>query len=388
MSARRGRLPWLTPTRLDAVLAVAIAIEVGLERWFVPGVADSRRALAVVTAVALAAPVAVRRRWPAGALVACAAVPAIQSLVGGDLDHNSGLGVMLALIVLAYSTAAWVPLRRAAWAPVVAAVVFSGFVVGSAPSVSAGVGDELFFVALVFVAPWFVGRLMRERSRRAAAFRELAAQADAERAQRELSAIAQERVRIGRELQDIIAHSVSAMVIQASGARSLLASEPERARDSILVVEQTGREALADLRRLLGVLRKDEDPRALAPQPGLDQVETLLESIRESGLRCELSEDGEPADLTPGVDLVGYRVVEATLACAARHGTRHAAVTVRYQPGGLELDIRGDGSRPDVDLELHGMAQRVALYGGNLRALPVADGFALRARLPLASVVA
>ena len=163
----------------------------------------------------------------------------------------------------------------------------------------------------------------REPIRRADAFRELAAPTAAESEAREQAAIAAERVRIGHELQDIIAHSVSAMVMQAGGARRLLRTEPERARDSILSVEQTGREALADLRRLLGMLRRDDDPRALAPQPGLDQLPALVESHPRTPVSpASCVTEGEPVALTPGIDLVGYRVIEAALAEAPRHAQR------------------------------------------------------------------
>ncbi|HSS03981.1 MAG TPA: histidine kinase, partial [Solirubrobacterales bacterium] len=237
---------------------------------------------------------------------------------------------------------------------------------------------------LVLATPWFVGRLARERGRRAAAFDELATQATSEQAEHERAAIARERVRLGVELQDIVAHSVSAMVVQAGGARRLLRSDPERARDSILTVEQTGREALADMRRLLGMLRKDDDPQALAPQPGLDQLRMLIDSVHDNGLPCELHVEGEPIDLTPGVDLVGYRVIEAALQRAVdRHGGG-AVVTVRYRPDALELEIRGRGAMPGLEQELRGMSERVALYDGSLRALSANDDeFALQARLPL-----
>jgi signal transduction histidine kinase len=179
------------------------------------------------------------------------------------------------------------------------------------------------------------------------------------------------------------------MVIQAGGARRLLRSDPARARDSILTVERTGREALADMRRLLGMLRKDEDQRALAPQPGLDQLASLLDSIRQAGLACELCTEGERIDLTPGLDLVGYRVIEAALLSAVHHRSSHVTVTVRYGTGRLELDIRGDGSMPELDQELHGISERLALYDGSLRAMPTEGyGFALQARLPLAAAAA
>ncbi len=236
----------------------------------------------------------------------------------------------------------------------------------------------------MIIPAWFVGRLVRERHHRATAFGELAALAAAEQEERESAAITEERTRIGGELRDIIARSVSAMMIQAGAAGDLLRSDPARARDSILNVEQTGREALADLRRLLGMLRNDDDPRKLAPQPGLDQLASLVRAMRELGVECELRTIGEPTDLAPGVDLVGYRVIEAALLTAADHHASRAIATVRYHEHELELEIRGDSPIPDLDELLRGMSQRVSLYDGSLRALPAGqDGFGLQARLPL-----
>ncbi|MDX6619050.1 MAG: hypothetical protein QOK36_1436, partial [Gaiellales bacterium] len=253
---------------------------------------------------------------------------------------------------------------------------------------AAGVARAAFFVSLLFAAPWFIGRLARASSRRAAAFRELAEQVAAESEQRERAAVAEERVRIGHELQDIIAHSVSAMIIQAGGARRLMPSEPDRARDSILAVERTGREALADLRRLLGMLRKDDDPSALAPQPGLDQVSALVESLRREGLACDLRREGAPIDLTPGVDLVGYRVIEAALLAAARHHSPSATVTVRSRPEQLEIEIHGGCAASALDRELSGIAHRVGLYDGSLQIVPAGGrGFAMLVNLPLGAPV-
>ncbi|MFZ0041734.1 MAG: histidine kinase, partial [Solirubrobacteraceae bacterium] len=292
--------------------------------------------------------------------------------------------MILTLVLLAYSTGAWLDLRRSVLALILGAAAFSGFVFRV--SGTAGIATDLFFVGLVFAAPWSAGRLTRERTRRVVAFRELAAQAAAEREERNRAAVAEERVRIGRELQDVIAHNVSAMVIQAGGARQLVRTDPERARVTILSVEQVGREALGDLRRVLGMLRKDEDPRALAPQPGLDQLPALLDSIRAAGLDCHLQLEGEPVDLTPGVDLVGYRVVEAALGAVTTSGCRRAVVTVRYRLGDLELEVQSDDSIPDLEQTLRGISERVALYGGSLRVAPAA-GFALHAHLPLAATV-
>jgi signal transduction histidine kinase len=387
MRALRERVARIDSARLDAFLALALLVVAELECWLDGAVRDSRLLLTTVAGALVVAPVAVRRRWPAGALVFASGVMTIQALLGGDLSAVSGLSTMLALAVLSYSVGAWLDLRRGLVALVLGGIAFSGFPFISEDA-STAVGSDLFALVVLFAAPWFVGRVARERSRRAAAFRELAAQAAVEHEQHKRAAIAQERERIGGELQDIIAHSVSAMVIQAGGARRLLRSDPARARDSIVIVEQTGREALADMRRLLGMLRKDDDQRALAPQPGLDQLATLLHSIRDAGLPCELRIEGEPIDLTPGLDLVGYRVIEAALLSAAHHRSSHALVTVRYHPERLELEIRGDGSMPDFERELRGMSERVALYDGSFRAVSTDDdGVALQARLPLQAMV-
>ena len=211
--------------------------------------------MTIAAAALFAGPIAVRRRWPAVALIFSSAVALIQAPLGGHLTAANG--IVLPPIVLAYAAGAWLDLRRSLAALAVAATMFAGLVLSTpTPSSAADAGAGVFLVAMLYAAPWFVGRVARVPIRRAAAFRELAAQTAAEVEAREQAAIAAERVRIGHELQDIIAHSVSAMVIQAGGARQLLRTEPERARDSILTVERTGREALADLRRLLGMLRR------------------------------------------------------------------------------------------------------------------------------------
>jgi signal transduction histidine kinase len=260
---------------------------------------------------------------------------------------------------------------------------------GGSPTDFANAAPFLAFVSLLTFPAWFVGRLVRERGKRADAFAELAEQAAIEQRERDAAAIAQERVLIGAELQDIVAHSVSAMVIQAGGARSLLRSDPDRARESILNVEQTGRDALADLRRLLGMLRKDDDPRALAPQPGLDQLSALVDSIRATGLICDLRTEGKRVDLTPGIDLVAYRVIEEALVCLTRHRAGRTAVCVDYRTHEIEVEIRGRGSIPDLDEELSQVARRVTLYDGSLAVAPVAVGeYAVRATLPLGAVVA
>jgi signal transduction histidine kinase len=381
---RALRARWLAGTRLDALLAVAITVELELECWLQRATPTTHRPLDAIAVVFFTAPLAVRRRWPASALVCSSAALTTQALLGGGLGASNGISTILTLALLAYSVGAQLDVRPGLAALGLAGAIFTGFVLHTESSSSGALGPAMFVLSVAFAAPWFVGRMARERGRRATAFRELAAQAAAEHVERDRGAIAQERARIGLELQDIIAHSVSAMVVQAGGARRLLRSDPERARASILTVERTGRAALGELRRLLGMLRKDEDPQALAPQPGLDRVPSLIESARAAGIACELRSIGEPVELTPGVDLVGYRVIEAVLACALLHRSRRAAVAIRYQRRGLELEVRGDGTPVDLEVQLRGVAERVALYNGSLATRAGGgDTFSVHARLPL-----
>ncbi len=390
MRALRDRFTSFDRGVIDAVFAVVVIIGLELQCLLGDGVSDAHRPVTAAASVFFAAPIAIRRRWPSFALPFCAFVAAISKPFGSELLMSLN-GDVVPVLVLAYSAGAWVEGRRSVVVMMLGLALLSAWGllpgVGGAPTGVGPIAGALFYVSALVVPAWFVGCLVRGHGHRATAFRELAANAAAEQDARESAVIVAERARIGSELQDIIAHSVSAMVIQAGGARRALHSDPDRARESILNVEQTGREVLADLRRILGMLRKDEDPRALAPQPGLKQLGALLESMRHLDMECELHTEGEPIDLTPGLDLVSYRVVEAALQSAARHRSPHAVVTIRYGPHELELDVLGGVSSPDIDDDLQGIAQRVALYDGSVRTVPAPDGFTVEARLPVAEAI-
>ncbi|HWF71942.1 MAG TPA: histidine kinase [Solirubrobacteraceae bacterium] len=293
-------------------------------------------------------PVAVRRRWPAVAAVWAAAACLLEDPFRGQLFNlPSGSGVLV-LMLCSYGAGAWLGLRRSVFALGMAAalLVADQLIEMYVTGVTGGNLSGLGTLIVLFTAPWVLGRFVNARDRRADAFSSLAAQAATERVERERAAVTQERLTIGRELQDIIAHNVSVMVVQAGGARRLLYHEPERARDSLLNVEQTGREALAEMRRLLGLLRKDDDPRALTRQPGLDQLPELIAAMQIGGLVCDIRTDGQPIELTPGIDLVSYRVIETALERATASRCRHARATVRYQLKRLELEARGDRELP------------------------------------------
>jgi signal transduction histidine kinase len=179
------------------------------------------------------------------------------------------------------------------------------------------------------------------------------------------------------------------MTVQAGAARLLLDEEPLRAREPLLAVEETGRQALAELRRLLGILRQGEAEQGLAPQPGVADLGALLERCERAGLPVELKVEGEPKALAPGVDLAAYRVVQEALTNAIRHaGPARASVIVRYGDRALQLEIADDGRTPKKaggrGHGLVGMRERVAVYGGDFEAGPrPAGGYVVRARLPL-----
>jgi signal transduction histidine kinase len=374
----RGLRDWsgrVDPRIIDLGLALAVLAAVEVTCWVSSGVSESDRIVTAIAAVAFAAPIAVRRQWPAEALVICAAVATVSTQFGGQLLSNDNAYV-IPVLVLGYSAGAGLEGRRSVMALILA----------PGPDGTAGGAGSivwaLFYATMLLVPTWLIGRYVYRYSHRTSAFDALAAQAAAAKDEQQAAAIAAERARIGSELQDIIAHSISAMVIQAGSARLMLRADPGRARDSILNVEETGRQALSDLRRLLGMLRRDADPRALSPQPGLGQLNALINSLQHAGLACERHTIGEETDLTPGTDLVAYRVVETALRAAADGHARYSVVTVRYEPRDLELEIRCDRPFPDLDTTFAPLVERVALYNGELRAEPSPDGFVVQARLP------
>jgi signal transduction histidine kinase len=200
---------------------------------------------------------------------------------------------------------------------------------------------------------------------------------------------AEERNRIARDLHDVIAHSVSVMVVQAGAAEEVLRRDPERAVEPIRSVQVTGRDAIAELGRLLGILREHGDEVGLAPQPGLDDLGGLLEETRHAGLPVELTVEGDPRRLAPGVELAIYRVVQEALTNARKHaGDARAAVMLRYGAAEVSAEVRDDGSAANNGHGgghgLIGMRERVAVYGGSLDATHRAEGgFAVRVRIPL-----
>jgi signal transduction histidine kinase len=248
---------------------------------------------------------------------------------------------------------------------------------------------ELIFIPLEFTIAWVAGFALRERAEQAEAAEGRAAQAERERDAAARIAVAEERVRIARELHDIVAHAVSVMVLQVGAVRHKLPETLAEDRDALRNVEQAGRTALAEMRGLLAAMRRDGDEAEFTPQPGLDGLDSLLAEIGRAGLPVQLHVDGEPVALPRGIDLSAYRIVQEGLTNALKHArASNAEVTVRYWPDELQLEVsdNGKGSSTDDGLGhgLVGIRERVKIYGGKMAAGTTnGGGFTLSTRLPL-----
>ncbi len=249
----------------------------------------------------------------------------------------------------------------------------------------------LIFIPLEFAISWVAGFALRERVEQAEAAEVRASLAERERDAAARIAVAEERVRIARELHDIVAHAVSVMVLQVGAVRHKLPDALAEDSDALRGVEQAGRTALAEMRGLLAAMRRDGEEAELTPQPGLDGLDSLLEEIGRAGLPVQLHVDGEPVALPRGIDLSAYRIVQEGLTNALKHArASNAEVTVRYRPDELQIEVRdnGEGSSTSNGLGhgLVGVRERVKIYGGQMSAGSAnGSGFILSTRLPLSA---
>jgi signal transduction histidine kinase len=336
---------------------------------------------------AIAVPLLARRRAPLPVLVLVIALGyagyARGPSVGGSLQAWIVLNIAL------YSVAAHCERPRAIAGAVIVAAFMLLFEIPKL--VEGGRVDALAGEWLFLGGVWLLGRWVRQRRRGTAELERHAADLEADRAALAREAVADERARIAREMHDAVAHSVSVMVLQAGAAEQVLATSPERARESLVTIQDTGREAIVELRRMLGLLRDPVADASLAPQPGVGRLDALLEQVRAAGLPVELTVEGAPRRLPPGIDRSAYRIVQEGLTNTLKHaGPAHASVRLRYGERALELEVLDDGCGPagtTGGFGLLGMRERAALYGGVLAAdARPGGGYALRARLPLERV--
>ncbi len=369
---------WERLTRIDVriwdgLLAAAALVNAQLDLWmarhFGPGVREPDL-LSTAFLVLATVPLYARRRRP----LETAAVVAVAVIAFGSL-HRPATETFLSLVVASYSIAAY--RRRSTGQSIALAALIVASVVSWADANTNWV--ELASTAFFIVGlPFAIGRMVWNRRRRIDRERERAAE----------DAVALERSRIARELHDVVAHSMSVMVVQAGAARSVLRRDPEGAERALRSIEESGRTGLAEMRRLLAVDGEAEP--SLAPQPGIDRLDELLERMRATGLDVELVVEGQPRPLATSIDLSTYRIVQESLTNALKHGGHgvHARVALRYDDEEIQVEVVDDGRGPgtgdvvDGGRGLMGMRERVAFVGGDLEtgARP-GGGFVVRARI-------
>ena len=339
--------------------------------------------LAAIVTLFTTIPIALRRYRP---LTVLAVTVIAETLL---LIFRPGAGAPVGVIVALYTVAAYCERRVSIRAAALAALPITVAVIVNNGAHTGQVIPEL----AVFAIAWVVGDNIRTRRAYLAELEARAARLERERENKADRAVIEERARIARELHDVIAHNVSVMVVQAAAGEDVFDEDPGKARESLAAVASTGRAALTELRRLLGVIRAEDDrgDTAFAPQPGLERIDELIGQVREAGLPVELSVLGEARPLPEGVGLCAYRIVQEALTNTLKHAHASTAqVHLRYVADALELQVLDDGRgttslNGEIDGQgLIGMRERVALFGGELTAEPRSGrGYEIRARLPL-----
>ncbi|TDU05720.1 signal transduction histidine kinase [Streptomyces sp. 846.5] len=340
-----------------------------------------------------------RRRWPdltvwLGTLVGLGQIAVRQN--PGTADT--------ALLILTYTAAAfahvWTSRAALLLSCLAGPLTFLRFDPGatdtSHPSMTANILLSLF-ASTPFLLCWVLGRFTRIRRAYYVELEDRAARLERERDAQSKIAVAAERARIARELHDVVAHNVSVMIVQADGASYVMDSSPEQAKQALATIAGTGRQALEEMRRLLGLLRSADTVGEYVPQPGVEQLPDLLEQVRNAGLPVAFTVEGEPRELPRGVELTAYRIVQEALTNARKHGgpTASASVRIRFDGRGLDMLIEDNGRGASAELArdggedgfghgLIGMRERVGMVGGTLDAGPrPGGGFRINAVLPL-----
>lgn len=399
MKDRLPRAPRIEPRLLDAVFTGVLAVSAVLAVFWYddPSGIEYRDgdALGVLIVLAITAPILVRRRWPFAVGLATAA--GITTFTVWYYAMPTAAVVILAAV---YSAGNYAVLSRS----LVVLACHQGstiaYVVATAernPSESGYDGASIMLNIVLLIGAWGAGRAVRNRRLYMAELEDRARRL--ERAQEDgvRAAIAEERARIARELHDVVAHHVSVMTVQAAGARRALDRDPGRSAEALRSIEDTGRAALSEMRRVVGVLRRPDGngrqggAAELTPQPGLADLDSLAEHMRVAGLPVDVTIEGTPGPVPIGVDLTAYRVIQEALTNTIKHaGPSTANVHVQYLPSELHVKVSDDGHGMAAALDgrrpghgLLGMRERVALYGGTLAVGPRrGGGFEVRAKIP------
>ena len=365
----------------DAVIAAAL-LAMGLVEALV--LADSPDWRQALLTPCWTLPLIWRNRWPAVVL-------ALVIVMGPTLDlvdaQGGVMSFVLSAVLASYTVGRTLDPPAAWWGPGLILGVGWVFYTGTGGTLS-----DFVFVALLYGGAWAVGYAIRRRDLKVVELTRETGELYRRQGERERQAVERERTRIARELHDIVSHSISVITIQTQAVRRRLGPENAAEIDDLRGIETTARQAMAEMRRLLGVLRAQDDAAELSPQPGLGQLSELAEEARATGADVQVCVEGEPVPLPPGVDLAAFRIVQEAMTNVRKHASAaNVSVLVRYGDGRLELQVDNDGSETpgrngssEAGYGLAGMRERVSLYGGSLVAAPRPEGgFRVRATLPL-----
>jgi signal transduction histidine kinase len=392
-SAVRSRLPRLNPLVADGLLALVAA---GLSLAQLQGFPSprSRGALNVALVLLQTLPLVFRRRAPFTVFAVAAAAAAVQ----GTLQLRGPLFAFLALNLALYSLAAYGDHRLAVRAVAVWACLLTvrlGYLIATSwPQVTISGLSDVVDDYVLLAAAWTLGEGVRQRRVHAAELEDRAARLEREREEKARQAVIQERLRIARELHDVVAHSLSVIGVQAGAARLVLDADPDPTgvREAVAAIEATANQAMAEMRRALGILRATEPSGvALAPLPGLGQLPALRDQLRSAGLSVDLTVTGEPRPVATSIDLSLYRIVQEALTNALKHArATRAEVVVGYGAHDITVEVTDDGRGPPPSAARSqgagtiGMRERVALFSGELQVGPRAQGgYAVRVCLPI-----
>lgn len=398
-TARAKLFPRIEPWLLDASITVVLAVTavVALFVYTDPSGIEFTEAdaLGVALVLVITAPLIVRRRFPVSAALVIAGGLLAFTVV--DYAFPTAAAVLL---IAVYTTANYASLSASLLVTAVQLAVSTAYTVASAnrhPEQSMDLPASIMISALLILGAWGIGRAVRSRRLYTAELEDRARRLERANDVEVRAAIAEERSRIARELHDVVAHHVSVMTVQAAGARRSLHRDVERTAVALQAIEDVGRAALAEMRRVVGVLRTPDgddrgaEPATLAPQPGLGDLALLAEQMRDAGLPVRIQVEGEAGPVPVGVDLAAFRVIQEALTNTIKHaGPSTATVHVQYLPAEVHVEICDDGHGLAAALEgrrpghgLLGMRERVALYGGTLAAGPRrGGGYEVRAKIP------
>ena len=386
MKSSLTRLRALDPQVLDWALALAL-MAVSAAECIAFGSGGAEGVAAAVIGTAGIGSLAVRRRAP---LIPLFVVPISGAIAGAIAPFfiEEMAAPFIALMAALYSVGRHEVSRRST---VLAALVLGAIALGSAFALVSDGPVQLVWLIVLGGGPFVAGRVFANRARLVRELRARTKELERDRATRAERAVEDERSRIAGELQAAVANGVSAMVVQAEVVPRVLAEGGvERAAHALVLIEETGRDSLGEMRRLLGVLRRDADELELAPQPTMAEVERLVESARAEGLRIDLEFEGERVPLGPGTDLAAYRVLQEALTAASCCGATQVRIVVAFGDSELRLDVHDDRTTTSVDPEpLLAMRERLGLFGGRVKAEALRDGgFQVVARLPMQGVAA